>query len=201
MKKGSNAFKWLFIALPTLILLSSCDEGAISQLTKDLEAIKGSLIPNIWAFLVQLLALIVMNLVVIFVAYKPVKKFIQARKDYLNNERDETARLNAEAKENIVVAEREKNEAKSKANEIIKEAEVKANVRRDEIVAEAQKEAGDIKEKTAKEIELAKKKALSELSGEIVGVALDASEKILEREVNEEDNKKIVDDFLKDLNN
>ena len=40
---------------------------------------------------------------------------------------------------------------------------------------------------------------MSDLSDQIVDVALSASSKILEREVNEEDNKKIVDSFVKDL--
>ena len=39
--------------------------------------------PNIWAFLVQLLAFIIMSIIVIKFAYKPVKKFLAQRREYV----------------------------------------------------------------------------------------------------------------------
>ena len=50
------------------------------------------------------------------------------------------------------------------------------------------------------EISLEKEKAMKELKDQIVDVAFEASSKILEREVNSLDNKKIVDNFVEDLN-
>ena len=46
-----------------------------------------------------------------------------------------------------------------------------------------------------------KKEAYDEIHNAIVNVALDASEKILGREFNEKDNEKIVNNFIKDINN
>ena len=41
--------------------------------------------------------------------------------------------------------------------------------------------------------------ALSEIKDVVVGVALDASSRILEREVSEQDNQKIIDDFVNEV--
>ena len=49
------------------------------------------------------------------------------------------------------------------------------------------------------DIKKAKEEAKIALQKEIVDVALDASSKILEREVKADDNEKIVEDFVKDL--
>ena len=199
MKKGRKLAKFLVIALPTLALLTSCTEEDIQVLRDNLNSIGDKIIPNIWAFLVQLLALVVMIVLVIILAYKPVHKFLAARKEYLNNQVKETARLNEESKKYNEESKLQINEAKNQANMIVKEAVDKANERSTEIISEAQKEAADIKEKSLEEIAKAKEQAMSDLSDQIVDVALSASSKILEREVNEEDNKKIVDSFVKDL--
>lgn len=41
--------------------------------------------PNIWAFLVQLLAFIIMSIIVIKFAYKPVKNFLHKEENMLKN--------------------------------------------------------------------------------------------------------------------
>ena len=42
------------------------------------------LIPNFWSFLIQLLSLIVLIVVIIVFAYKPVKKILKTRQDYID---------------------------------------------------------------------------------------------------------------------
>ena len=41
--------------------------------------------------------------------------------------------------------------------------------------------------------------ALEDIHNEIVNVALDASKAILRREINEEDNSKLVEEFIKEV--
>ena len=67
------------------------------------------LIPNFWSFLIQLLSLIVLIIVVIFVAYKPVKKILQKRQDYIVN----NIRESEEAKAKAIIQEREARELAS----------------------------------------------------------------------------------------
>ena len=195
MKKGRK-ISYVLLALSTLIALTSCDTTSLQE---DLKTIGAKLIPNVWAFLVQLLALVCLLVFVILFAYKPIHKFIDKRKEFLQNQVDETDRLNKEAKEFNEESAKGIKEANMKANEIIKKAEMDANLRRDAIIEEAQKESDEIREKSLKEIEAAKEKAFKELSREIVDVAIDASEKVLEREVNSEDNRNVVDNFVKGL--
>ena len=56
---------------------SSANAGPFSS-----EDFLNKLFPNFWSFLINLLALIVLFVVIFFLAYMPVKKFVKARQDY-----------------------------------------------------------------------------------------------------------------------
>ena len=197
-KRDIIKIKYLFLLLPLLISLSSCDS---SQLGDQLgNGIEEKLLPNIWAFLVQLIAFVLLLIAVIFLAYKPVKKFLEKRSEMLEEEVKTTH-------ENRQISEEKRREmisnlanAKAVATKIINDATKEATIAKDKILSDANDERRQLKEKTMNEISLEKEKAMKELKDQIVDVAFEASSKILEREVNSLDNKKIVDNFVDDLN-
>ena len=82
---------------------------------------------------------------------------------------------------------------------IVEKAKEDANKERQAILDKAKEEkAAEIKrtkEEIAQEIEASK----DEIHREIVSVAIDASSKVLEREVNKKDNEKLIDSFIDDL--
>lgn len=101
-------------------------------------------------------------------------------------------------------------EISQKNEEIIREAEVSAQrVRRQakeeaeqiraDIVEKARQEAERIKEQTLGTIEQEKKKALLELRDQVADLAIQATTAILNAEIDQRKNKKLVDDFIKDL--
>ena len=147
----------------------SACDGAISK-----DDFISKLFPNVWDALATLLAFIVLLLVAFFFAYKPVKNLIKKRGDYVEGKIKDADEKEEKAKQDALIEkERIANEAK-----LAREAEVKK-----------------AKEEIAQEIEASK----DEVHKEIVSVALDASKKVLSREVNSKDNEKLIDDFIKDL--
>ena len=199
MKTNNRNKKLFLLSLVSLFVLTSCDTD---QFGKELaDNIEAKLIPNLWAFLVQLIALFIMIFIVVKFAYKPVAKFLAARRELLKNEVEDTHRLNEEAKANLSSSEAELADTRRKADEIINEATLEATKTKNEILEKANEEAFETRNKALQDIERAKSKATKEVRDEIVDVAFNASEKILEREVNSKDNTKIVDDFIKDIEN
>ena len=197
-KRDITKIKYLFLLLPLLISLSSCDS---SQLGDQLgNGIEEKLLPNIWAFLVQLIAFVLLLIAVIFLAYKPVKKFLEKRSEMLEEEVKTTHENRKISEEKRVEMISNLANAKAEATKIINEATKEATIAKDKIISDANDERRQLKEKTMNEISLAKEKAMKELKDQIVDVAFEASSKILEREVNSLDNKKIVDNFVEDLN-
>lgn len=157
------------------------------------------IIPTFWPFLVQLIAFLILFVAVFFLAYKPVKKFLKKRNDYVKSNID-NARNNAMLSEaKILEADERINASYKEANAIVNQAKIDANKVKEEIVLKAQEEAKREKEKAEQEIALEVKKKEEEIHHEMVNVALLASEKILEREISDADNQKRVDNFIKDL--
>jgi F-type H+-transporting ATPase subunit b len=153
------------------------------------------LIPNFWSFVINFVAMIVLFIAVYLLAYKPVKKYLKARQDYVeHNLRDsEQAKAMNEAK----VAEGDQiiADAKTKANAIVEKAKGDANASSEALIAQAEKEA-QARQKAADEaIKQEEEKSRRAIHDEIVNVALDASKQVLGREVTSADNAKLVSDF------
>lgn len=188
MKKS----KFVVLALSTLSLTGCAD--AIKK-----NDFLDKLFPNPWDALAVFLAFIILLLAIFYFAYKPVKKLLKQRGDYVENkiktaeEREkESEKLLANANENVKASRKE-------AMEIVEKAKEDANKERQAILDKAKEEkAAEIKrtkEEIAQEIEASK----DEIHREIVSVAIDASSKVLEREVNKKDNEKLIDSFIDDL--
>lgn len=192
-------YKSLILFLPLALVLTSCNTDDLgNDLSNQIEA---KLFPNIWAFLVQFIAFIIVALLVIKLGYKPVRKYLDKRRELLDNEVNEAKKLNADAKENFLKSEKALADTKKGATSIIEDAKKEANAKKEEILNEAFFEASKTKEKALLDIEKTKESVKKKLQDEIINVALDASSKILKREVNEKDNKRIINQFVDDLEN
>ena len=198
MKKWGKC-KFILSIFPVLFLLTSCNTEELGNSLSD--SIEAKLIPNIWAFLVQLFAFIILIIVVTKFAYKPVRKYLDKRSELLTSERKEAEELNLKAKENLYESEKKLADIRKDASKIIEDAKEKGKVEKEKLLKEATLEANKVKENAYKAIEEEKAKAAKDIKENIVDVAFSMSSKILEREVNEEDNKKIVDSFVDKLSN
>lgn len=157
------------------------------------------LIPNWTSFVTQIIALVFVIIIVILIGYKPVKKMLKKRQDFVENniQQAEVSRLQAErdakqANEMIIAS-------KKQASEIIQNAEEDANKRREEILLQTDKDVTKMKLDAEKDIEKSREEAKQQIHDEIVSVALSATSEVLKREINEKDNARIVDDFIKDM--
>ena len=71
----------------------------------------------------------------------------------------------------------------------------------EKIIESANKTAKDRIDQANLEIESAKRESLEDIRKEIIDVAMLAAEKVVEREIDAKDNKKFLDNFVKDVVN
>ena len=90
-------------------------------------------------------------------------------------------------------------EAKTKADDLLLTAQRTANSRSEEILAQAQQQAAQIKSKAAADIALEKKKALNEAKNEISDLAMAIAGKVVARELNAGDQADMIDRFIDEL--
>ena len=190
MKRASKLILLSLLAVP---VLSSCD-GAISK-----DDFISKLFPNVWDALATFLAFIVLLLVAFYLAYKPIKNLIKKRGDYVEGKIKDADEKEKQASEKLLEADKKIKDSNVEAMAIVEKAKEDALLEKERIAQEAkqarEEEVKKAKEEIAQEIEASK----DEVHKEIVSVALDASKKVLSREVNSKDNEKLIDDFIKDL--
>ena len=156
--------------------------------------------PNgLWDLIIQLLAFLVMMGVVIFLGYKPIKRMVAKRREYIASEISSAEEANRVAQIAAASADAVIAEGKETALRIVEEAKKEGETARSAIIGEAEKEAAERKKAADADIALAREKSLQEVRSEIVGVALAASEAVLRREVSEKDNDALIAQFVDGL--
>ena len=90
-------------------------------------------------------------------------------------------------------------QAKETADGILASAQKTATLRSEEIISQAQAAAAQIKSKASADIEMEKKKAINDAKNEISGLAMAIAGKVVERELNEADQAKLIDSFIDGL--
>lgn len=145
--------------------------------------------------------LVILIVVVRLLVYKPIKNIVDKRKEHLDFLFNENERLNKEAlelkKSHEKALQETRLEVARMTEEVTKNAEKKSN----EIISEAQKKANEIILKATKEMEEEKARTINTCKQQIPAVSMDIARKILERELTEKDNQKLIDEALRDWEN
>lgn len=184
----------LIVSLLSLVTLSSCSGQPLGQ-----EDFVKKMFGSWQSLVIQLTSTLILFLVVGFFVFKPVRKILQTRQDYVVSQVKDAEAYKEDAKSKQDEADKRIASLNDQAKLIIDEANKNAATIKDNANKEMDEERLHQKALLAKEIEQEKVKAKEEIRKEIVSVALDASKAILEREVTKSDNDKIVDDFIKEV--
>lgn len=157
------------------------------------------LFPNFWSFIINLLALVALFVALYFIAYKPLRRVIKARKDYIEHNLRDSEKAKEISERKASEGDQVVSDAKKQASTIIAKAKSDATISANEILVSAQKAAAE-KQKAADEaIRQEEEKSRQVIHDEIVSVALAASKQVLGREVNEKDNARLVSEFVKNV--
>lgn len=155
---------------------------------------------NLWDFLAVFASFIVLVLIGFFFAYKPVKEYIKKRGDYIEGNIKKAEERELKTRHIISQAEENVKNSQKEALLIIEKAKDDALKEKEQIIEQAKDEAQKQIEKAQIDIASEIEKSKDDIHKEIVDVALSASSKILGRSLNDEDNKRLIDDFVNDLN-
>ena len=147
----------------------------------------------------QILIFVATLVVVILLAYKPLKKKLSKRSEFIENNIKESQEKNRQADENLQKSNEIVAASEKRAGQIIKEAQTTAEVKVNEMQRELDQAIELQRVQAHKDIESERHKMLREAKAEIVTAAIDASKEVLQREVNKEDNEKYLDTFLASL--
>lgn len=163
------------------------------------QGINNKLIPSWLSFVVQFGALVVLLIVVFIFAYKPIKKMLNKRAEYIENNIREAEEKNAAAETNKIESQELVLASKKEAAMIIENANNQAEINRENILEETRNDVLKMKKQAEIDIENSKQEALDAIHNEMVDIALSASEEILKREINKDDDARLAEEFVEKL--
>jgi F-type H+-transporting ATPase subunit b len=161
--------------------------------------LKAGLVEFSWTFVFQIVNTLILYLVLKKFLFVPVTEFIQGRQDEIQSSYDDAEKTNEEAKNLKSEYENKLDKVEEEKQEILIAAKKKADEQGSEIIKESKEQAAKLKEKAEQEIEIEKKKAINDVKDDISSMVIMAASKVLENEVDESRNKKLVDDFIKEV--
>lgn len=147
-------------------------------------------------FVLSLLTLTLVVLFVTFLVYKPLKKMLKARQEFIQNNINESIKAKEKALEAQESIDLKINDANIKVSNLILEAKSESEKIINDGMQKAQKQseillqqANILVEKKYKDFELEQKKI-------IIENAVELARKILKRELKDKDNKKLISELM-----
>ncbi len=149
-----------------------------------------------WTFVATICNLLIQVYLIKRFLFKPINRILEKRREMADAQISDAVKAKDEAE--TMKAEYEKNlsEARNQAGDILNEARKSASLQSEEILQDATRQAAALKEKALKEIDQEKRKAVNEVKDEIGGMAMEIAGKVIEREISEEDHRKLIDEFI-----
>ena len=154
---------------------------------------------NVWQILISLVNLLLLFLIIKKFLFKPVMSVLEKRRQEIDGQYAEADAAIEEANLSKKQWEEKLAGAEGEAEAIIQTAAENAKYRGDKLIEEAQKRAESIIRVAESEAELERKKATDSIKQEIVEVSGALAEKLLERELNREDHKAIIESFIEEI--
>ena len=143
------------------------------------------------------------TLAIFFVArkflFQPVHKMITDRQQEIDSMYADAGKAKADAEAMADEYRRKLTDAQAVSERMVKDAVARAQDREEEIVHKANQEAAAILDKAIREVAREKRKAVDEAKKEVSSLALSIAEKVVGRELTEEDQARMVEEFIDDL--
>lgn len=155
---------------------------------------------SVQEFLLHLFNFIILVCALFFLLYKPIKKFMAKRDNEYQNAEEGYKVAVKEISEAKSESERILNEAREEAVYIAEEAHALAMVQTEEILNSAKEEARDLLIKAKEDCKSIYEKEKQELYYTISDLAVDISQKLIDRDLTAKDNDKFIESIIKEIN-
>jgi F-type H+-transporting ATPase subunit b len=149
----------------------------------------------IWTLVCFLIALFVLKRV----AFGPIQKTIDERRDRIRSSVEEAEHARTEARRLLEEHKQLIGQAKSEAGTILAEARKVADAQRERAKEEAEADRQRRLEETRKQIEAETVRALEQIRAEVADLALTATAKVTGKVLDRDDHRKLIEDAIGDL--
>lgn len=146
--------------------------------------------------LYTLAAFLVLMFILKKVAFGPLMGIMIKREEHIASEIEEAEKSRVESSKLLEEQKALLNEARKEAQSMIEDSKKHGEAQREDIVKIAREEAERLKESARLEIEQQKEQAVTALREQVASLSVMIASKVIEKELNEEDQRKLIDDYV-----
>ena len=182
-----NKFKY-FIYISSINILFAGDGGG--------SWINDWLMPNTGLTLWTIATFLVLLTVLKLKAWKPLMDALEARAQQIEESLSKAEKVTAEAEQQAEKNEEILQSARKEAQDIVAQAREAGDKLKQKLEADGTDQYDNMLSKAQEQIDAEKQKALSEIKNTVVEIALQASEKVIKRNLTDADNKKMIEETV-----
>ncbi|MEE8374153.1 MAG: F0F1 ATP synthase subunit B [Dehalococcoidia bacterium] len=171
------------ISLP--LFISSCDAA-------------GELGANWNGLIGQLLSFGILFLVLTLFAYKPITRMLEERSKRIQDSMDQAEFIKQETARTEQMVHEQLAEARKQGMDIVAQAEQVGDRLKEEARVQARKDAEAIASKAQAEIRAESQEAIAQLRKEFIGVAIMAAERVIDKALDKEAHRQIIEKTLEE---
>jgi F-type H+-transporting ATPase subunit b len=147
----------------------------------------------------ELVTFLILIFLLIRYVYPPIREQIRHRQSEIEQAIDEAQVTRSEARELLAEYRRQIEEARGEARRILDEARKQGEAQRERTKQEAREEGERIIERAREEIERERDSALREVRREVADMVIEASERIIGRELDRDGHQRLISEALDSL--
>jgi F-type H+-transporting ATPase subunit b len=149
----------------------------------------------IWTLVTFVIVLIVLRKF----AFGPIQQLIDTRRQAIVSDLDAAQAAREEAQASLAEYRQQLAEARKEANKIVEDARRVGDERRAAAVAELEAEKTRLMQQTREEIQSETRQALNAIKQQVADLTLAATEKVVRAQLNEAEQRRLIDDALADV--
>jgi F-type H+-transporting ATPase subunit b len=130
-------------------------------------------------------------------AWKPLIKMLDDREGMIRSSLDDAEKAKLELERLNKESEAITAKARSEAQAILAESKTVAEKVKEDTIAKAKEQAIKISDDAQKQIQVEKDKAITDIKQEVVNLTLSVAEKLINKNLNDADNKLLIEESLK----
>ena len=154
---------------------------------------------DVWSTIFTWGNLLILLLLMKKFLFKPVRSIIEKREQEINKMYTDAEQATKEANEMKASYEASVANAKAEAGEIVKNATATAHKTEEQIISDARKRADAMIEKAQAQIEADSIRTIEAVMGVISDMAVGIASKVIEKDITEDDHRKLIDEFINEL--
>jgi F-type H+-transporting ATPase subunit b len=157
---------------------------------------KNPIIPEgkeiVWA----VIAFVLVFAVLAWKAWPAIKKGLKDREDRVRGDLERAEQARVEAETSLEEYRRQLAEARAEASTIIEQARESADEVRRELIARAEADAAELRQRATEDIRLASERAMSELHGKVAELSIDLAEKVIEQNLDRDAQIRLIENYI-----